>query len=121
MQIGFLNFYSGVMSARQERSNLIASNIANVDTPGYKAKDVDFNQVLDDSLKAEHSGSDISANDGEYFRASTTEGLNGNDVSLDNERIEYIQNAGEMQASATFLKQNTSDLITALRPNPSGN
>ena len=46
MQIGFLDLYSGVLNVRQERSSLIADNIANADTPGYKATDVSFQQAL---------------------------------------------------------------------------
>ena len=42
MEIGFLNFYSGVLGASQDRAALIANNIANADTPGFKAKDIDF-------------------------------------------------------------------------------
>jgi flagellar basal body rod protein FlgB len=50
MQIGFLNFYSGVMDARTERAALIADNVANADTPNYKAADIDFGAALDGAL-----------------------------------------------------------------------
>jgi len=35
MQIGFLDFYGGVLNVRQDRSELIANNIANADTPNF--------------------------------------------------------------------------------------
>jgi flagellar basal-body rod protein FlgB len=114
MQIQFLNLYNGVMNVREERSALIANNIANANTPGFKAQDVSFGAALATQLASPD------APVGPQYRASTTVALDGNDVSLDGERIEAAQNAEQLSASATFLHQSTSDLITALRPNPSG-
>ena len=45
-----LQFLSTAMAVANKRHNLIASNIANVDTPGYRAKDFDFEQVMRDTL-----------------------------------------------------------------------
>ena len=55
------------------------------------------------------------------YRTDGTVGLDGNDVDLDGERVEASENADQTEAAATFLHQSTSDLITALHPNPSGN
>jgi flagellar basal-body rod protein FlgB len=115
MQTGFLNFYDGVLSAGQTRSLLIANNIANADTPGFKAMDAPFDAGL-----AAQIGAGQATPTPEY-RANATVGLNGNDVSLDAERVEAVQNGEQLSAAATFLHQSTADLITALRPNPSGN
>ncbi len=112
MQIGFLNFYSGVMDVRAERAALIADNIANADTPNYHAVDIDFGAALQGAL----SGGDVAPE----YRADATVGLNGNDVSLDAERVELAANGEQMAGAAAFLRQSTSDLITAVRPNPSG-
>lgn len=116
MQTGFLNFYDGVISLGQARSSLIANNIANADTPGFKATDIPFDATL-----ATQIGDTGATTPDPQFRANATVGLNGNDVSLDNERVEALQNGEQMSAAATFLHQSTADLITALRPNPSGN
>jgi flagellar basal-body rod protein FlgB len=112
MQIGFLNFYSGVMDARTERAALIADNVANADTPNYKAADIDFGAALDGAL----NGHSVSPE----YRADATVALNGNDVSLDSERVELAANGEQLAGAAVFLRQSTSDLITAIRPNPSG-
>jgi len=114
MQIGFLNFYSGVLNVRQDRADLIANNIANADTPGYKAVDVNFDDALSGQV------SDPNSTPTAEYRTDVTVGLNGNDVSLDRERIEDAQNGEATEASATFLHQSTADLIAALRPNPGG-
>ncbi|MBU6448824.1 MAG: flagellar biosynthesis protein FlgB [Rhodospirillales bacterium] len=115
MQVGFLNFYGAIMNLRQERSDLIANNIANADTPNYKAVDLPFNAALSNAL-----GAPVSAASGVEFRQDGVVGLNGNDVSLDSERVEAAQNGQQLQASSIFLHQSTTDLVTALRPNPSG-
>jgi flagellar basal-body rod protein FlgB len=117
MQAGFLNFYDGVLSVAQDRAGLITNNIANADTPGFKARDVDFDALLAAQLGPTESDGGGAA----LYRASATVGLNGNDVSLDSERVEAAQNGEQMEEAATFLHQSTADLITALRPNPSGN
>jgi len=115
MQIGFLDFYGGVLNVRQDRSELIANNIANADTPNFKAVDLNFSSALAAQL------GDPSATDaGPQYRADATVGLNGNDVSLDAERVESADNGEAMEAAATFLHQSTADLVMALRPNPSG-
>jgi len=115
MQAGFLDLYNGVLNVRAERASLIAGNIANADTPGFKAQDIGFS----DALSAELANPAAAA--APQFRADATVALNGNDVSLDSERIEAAENANQLSAAATFLHQSTADLITALRPNPSGN
>ncbi len=115
MQIGFLDFYSGVLNVRQDRADLIANNIANADTPDYKAVDVPFSAALAGAL-----GAQTSSEPGSEYRQGGVVGLNGNDVSLDSERVEAAQNGQQMQASAVFLHQSTTDLVTALRPNPGG-
>jgi flagellar basal-body rod protein FlgB len=125
MQIGFLNLYGGVLNVRQERSSLIADNIANADTPGYKATDVSFQQALSAQLgdASSSSASSGSASNGSapMYRTDGKVGLDGNDVGLDGERVEAAQNAEQTEAATTFLHQATSDLITALHPNPAGN
>ena len=120
MQVGFIDFYSGVLNVRQERSDLIANNIANADTPNYKAVDVSFNGALASALGTENGQSSDAADAAPQYRADATVGLNGNDVSLDSERIEAASNGEAMVGATTFLHQSTTDLVMALRPNPGG-
>ncbi len=115
MHVGFLKLYGAVLNIRQERSDLIANNIANADTPGYKAVDLPFGAALASAM-----GIHIGSICGPEYRQGGVVGLNGNDVSLDSERLEATENGQEMQASAVFLHQSTVDLVTALRPNPGG-
>jgi flagellar basal-body rod protein FlgB len=115
MQVGFTDFYGAVLNARQESANLIANNIANADTPGYKAVDVSFASAL-----AAQLGDASGTGDAPQYRSDGVVALNGNDVSLDTERVNAAANAEAMQAATVFLHGATTDLVTALRPNPAG-
>lgn len=117
MQLDFVNFYAGVLDVGQQRASLVANNIANADTPGFKARDVDFNQALTARLE---DGSEEAVSAEPLYRAAAVVALDGNDVAIDSERIESAQNAQRMMGAATFLRQSTADLITALRPNAGG-
>ena len=125
MQLGFIDFYGGVLNARQESANLIANNIANADTPGYKAADVSFDAALSAQL-GDTDGASPSTNTttptetAPQYRTDGVVALNGNDVSLDTERVNAAANAEAMQSATVFLHQSTADLVTALRPNPAG-
>ncbi len=109
-----MDFYGSVLNVQQQRSDLIANNIANADTPNFKAMDVPF----DSALAAQLGDTGVSA--APQYRADGTVGLNGNDVSLDSERVEAAANGEQMMGATAFLHQATTDLVTALRPNPGG-
>jgi flagellar basal-body rod protein FlgB len=119
MQVGFLNFYGAVLDVGQQRATLVANNIANADTPGFKAQDVPFDAAMSAELDPSAGPDAIAAGAPEY-RADDTVALDGNDVAPDNERLEAAQNGERMIGASTFLHQSTADLVTALRPNPSG-
>ncbi len=114
MDLGFLNFYNSLLDVRDTRATLLANNIANADTPNYKAADIDFTAAL--STELANPGAPLIP----AYRADATVGLNGNDVALDSERLESAANGEGTAGAVTFLHQATSALITALRPNPSG-
>jgi flagellar basal-body rod protein FlgB len=117
MQVGFLSFYGSVLDVAQQRATLLANNLANADTPGFKAQDVPFDAAMSAELA---SNPDAIAAAAPEYRADDTVALDGNDVSPDNERLEAAENGERMIGATTFLHQSTADLVTALRPNPSG-
>ncbi|MBW4024860.1 MAG: flagellar basal body rod protein FlgB [Proteobacteria bacterium] len=119
MQVGFLNFYGAVLDLAQQRETLIANNIANADTPGFKAQDVPFDRALSAQL-TDGPDNSLLAGAAPQYRATGTVTLDGNDVSLDKERLEAAQNSERMIGASTFLHQATSALVMALRPNPGG-
>ena len=51
----YMNFNQTVLNVRSQRQQLLAANIANADTPNYKARDIDFASTLNNKLKAAQS------------------------------------------------------------------
>ena len=119
MQVGFISFYGSVLDVAQQRASLVANNIANADTPGFKAQDLSFDAAMNAEL-APSGDAGVGAAAGPQYRAGNTVALDGNDVAPDSERLEAAQNGERMIGATTFLHQSTADLVTALRPNPSG-
>ena len=109
------------------RSSLLATNIANADTPGYKARDMDFRAVLDKAAGASavqlratqkghigfdtRSGPDAPA----LYRVPLQPSLDGNTVDLQTERAEFTQNAVRYQSTLTFLNGRFKGLLTAIK------
>ena len=120
MQVGFLNVYGNILSVRENRAALIADNIANSDTPGYKAVDIPFEQTLGSQILDPNIAAMQANMLAPEYRTSSKVGLDGNDVSMDLERIEAAKNGEAMVGASTFLHQSTADLVMALRPNPGG-
>lgn len=110
----FLRFAQADLTLRESRQNLIATNLANVDTPNFKARDINFAQ----SLQAALAGASTAATP--LYLTSAPVRLDGNDVSPTREKLESLKNVGAMTKEVTFLHQSTSDLLTALKPNPNG-
>lgn len=109
-----LNFFAKALEVSGKTGRVIASDIANADTAGFKARGVNFDETLQASLQGQQDPG------AEYVRGLPT-GLDGNDVSLDFEGTRAAANAARERESLTFLKGTTQSLITALRPQGPGN
>ena len=129
MAISFSNalgIHEQALQLRDQRSQLLASNIANSDTPGYKARDIDFREVLRDaserqslSLHASHARH-IGFNDGgpqaeAQYRVPLQPSVDGNTVDEQIENAAFARNALEHQASFQFLNGKFTGLMKALR------
>lgn len=112
-QMGFVRYFGAALQAGARERRVIATDIANADTPGYKAQGVNF----DKALQARLQGANPTPT--QYVRGLPT-GLDGNDVSLDYESTQAAANATRLRESLTFLKNDTASLITALRPQGNG-
>ena len=121
-----LGIHQYSLGVRESRAELIAGNLANADTPGYKAKDLDFQQAMANASKRQgfamqrtHQNhfSHVSQNIGdEKFRIpNQADTGDGNTVEADVERNLYMQNALEYQASLSFLGSKFSGLQKALK------
>lgn len=109
------------LKVREERGKLIASNLANSDTPGYKAKDIDFRAALskeENSLAKTHKGHmglDTETSFHEKFRVPTQNSIDGNTVEDHIEKTKFAENAIQQQATLEFINSRISSLRSAIR------
>ena len=123
-----LGVHPHAMLIRSQRAEMLATNIANADTPGYKAKDIDFASALKTAKSNQLSGNSMvrtnekhiaggtrSVAGNELFRTpNQTDTGDGNSVDIQVERNLYTQNAMEYQASDQFLNGKFKGLKKAL-------
>jgi len=121
---GYLGIHAKALAVRDKRSAVIANNIANVDTPNFKAQDIDFKQVLkqfDNKLPmletshSQHMKPQDNLLMAMKFRVPQQGSLDGNTVNKDVETTEFARNAMQYQASLNFLNSKIKTVMTALR------
>ncbi len=128
-----LGTYSEAMSLRTYRQQVLASNIANADTPGYKARDFDFQSAFESAMgrsqgvsgvrlektAAGHMSGAGAGMDGVdlQYRTETQSAVDGNTVDMDVERSQIADNALQYQILAQFLSDKISGLRTAISSN----
>lgn len=124
-----LGLHEKALGFRAERASVLANNMANADTPNYKARDLDFASVLEAqqgggspavSVARTHSGhlqaeSLVDQAAGLRYRLPQQPSIDGNTVETQAEQARYTQNAIDFQASFTFLNGKFKGLMTALR------
>lgn len=109
-----------------KRASLIANNIANADTPGYLAKDLDFKNMLRAQIVSEDglSMADDSKNtsrvnfqsmDSLKYRIPNQVSADGNTVDINLEKSEFANNTMRWLASYTFINQSVKEIRSALR------
>ena len=112
------------LTLRDMRSTILAANMANVDTPNYKARDLNFRDILQGTGSVDimqvnherHMNSEFADSGGNLqFRVPNSPSLNGNTVEIDVEQNQYLDNAMRYQATLTFLNSRISGIKQALR------
>ena len=131
MAISFDNAFGvhpHTMLIRSQRAELLATNIANADTPGYKAKDIDFASALKAAKSHQQSGNNMVTTDAKHIAGGTrsvgsselfrtpnqSDTGDGNSVDIQVERNLYTQNSLEYQASLQFMSSKIKGLKKAI-------
>ncbi len=116
-----LDFHSQALTLRAERQRLIAGNIANADTPGYKARDFDFASALRDATSQQGAiASNVMNSSGRasptlrYALPSQTN-LDNNTVDMDRERANFMDNALKFDATLRFINGNVRSTLDAMK------
>ena len=132
-----LNFHQTALRVRNQRQELLASNIANADTPHYKARDIDFKSVMQTALKsgpgaisaqaaagqlqqtsgahlAGSASNGITSNGDVLFRSVVQGAMDGNTVDMDVERNEFVDNGIRYEASLNMMTGQIKKMLTAI-------
>ena len=106
-----LGFQSQALLLRAERQRLIASNIANADTPGYKAVDFDFTRALDEAVGRRGAASAPEL----LYRRPVQDALDGNSVEMDAERARFADNSVRYEAALKMLNAQIRSMLAAMQ------
>lgn len=124
-----LGIHPQALAVRARRAEILAANIANADTPNYKARDIDFRAVLGNArnpsvntrLTGTHSmhlpvGKNTDSLEAALlYRNPQQPSIDGNTVDSQMEYSQFSQNALQYQSSLTFLSHRIKNLMTAIR------
>lgn len=101
------------LALRSQRLNLLASNIANAATPGYKARDIDFDKALKMATDGKSLGDAVDS--ATEYRVPITPSLDGNTVELSTEQTLFAENAVQYRTSLSFLEGRVNTVKRALK------
>lgn len=115
--------HDDALALKARRMEVLSTNIANADTPGYKARDVDFHSVLSwkvgagalDTTHRRHLASPHSSDGGEVFTIPYNPSVDGNTVEIGLEQAKYGQAAMEYQATLDFIQGRLQSYKRALK------
>jgi flagellar basal-body rod protein FlgB len=114
------------LALKAQRNEVLATNLANADTPHYKARDIDFKAALDQvqqyqglglkATNARHISTALEPEGAELlYRVPEQPSLDGNTVDSRVEQAEFAENALQYQATLTFLGNRINGLRSAIR------
>ena len=124
-----LNFQGQALLLRSERQRLLAGNIANADTPGYQARDVNFAQALREATGGATTGGTLAATQAGHIAAPTgaraetnllyatasQTNLDRNSVDMDRERAAFADNGVKYEATLRFINGNVRTMLDAIK------
>ena len=126
-----LNFHTQALRIRDQRQQVLASNIANADTPNYKARDLDFKTALQGALLGSSAAGGttlatdspghlagkpgLAAEAGLLYRTPAQGSVDGNTVDLDAERAAFADNAIHYEFNLTRLTQQIKGVMAAIQ------
>lgn len=127
MTISFASAFAGydkTLEFRSARAAVLANNIANADTPNFKARDISFDSLLStESNKLQLAGSNARhisdstsslQSEGLLYRNASQPSLDGNNVDMQREQAEYAKNSLQFDTSFMFLDRKISGMRKAL-------
>ncbi|MDF1485800.1 flagellar basal body rod protein FlgB [Ramlibacter sp. H39-3-26] len=125
-----IDFQGKALQMRSDRQRLIASNIANADTPGYVARDFDFPSAMQQALEPQNRLGTNGATDPRHiplparmdgdggtlgYTLQTQPSLDNNTVDLDRERANFVDNSVRYEAALRFINGQAKLMLSAIQ------
>ncbi len=127
----YLGVHAAALDVRARRTELIANNLANADTPGYQARDLDFRAAMARASGEQTAGgvhltttspghiggatsADAATSPDLKYRTPLAPALDGNTVDAQLEQAAFAENAVRYQATLAFLNSKFRGLMTAI-------
>jgi flagellar basal-body rod protein FlgB len=127
-----LDFQAQALTLRAERQRIIAGNIANADTPGYVARDMDFAAALREATGNQPAGSTMTgqmgtspgeipigsgstAELGLKYAAPSQTSLDSNTVDMDRERASFAENSVKYEATLRFINYDVRNMLDSMK------
>ena len=113
----FLGIHGTALALREQRLQVLSANLANADTPNFKAQDLDFTSALQSALQpnaAAGDAIDAASQGARYERPSSQPSVDGNTVDGEREHALFAQAALEYRASLTFVESKVRGMLTAI-------
>lgn len=115
--------HADALDLKARRMELLSTNIANADTPGFKAKDIDFRKVLGweigkgvvETTHEKHLASPFALGGGEVYTIPYNTSVDGNTVEIGLEQAKFGKAAVEYQATLDFLQGRVNSFKRALK------
>ena len=138
-----LDFQAKALVIRADRQRVIASNIANADTPGYVGRDINFKEAMSAALGSSSasaplalagSGGNTSTSNARHIALQSTLGslngdgspslaytvqsqpaMDGNSVDMDHERASFVDNSVRYEATLRFINGSSKTILSAIQ------
>jgi len=127
-----LDFQAQALTLRAERQRIIAGNIANADTPGYVARDMDFASALREATGNQAAGTMMTgqmgtapgqipigtgstAELGLKYAAPSQTNLDSNTVDMDRERASFVENSVKYEATLRFINYDVRNMLDSMK------
>jgi flagellar basal-body rod protein FlgB len=111
----FLRFQTEALKLRSQRQEVLAANIANADTPDYKAVDFDFGKALAAATSAPAASAAQPQAPQLLYRQPAQASLDGNSVDMDAERAAFADNTVRYEAALKFLNAQLKNMLAAMQ------
>lgn len=125
----YFRVQESALKLRSARQEVLAANIANADTPGYKARDFDFGTAFQAAVDNRSGAAMVSSNSRHLqsssnqdlfgtpmmYRGESQSSIDGNTVNMDKEMAEFADNALRYQAALTFMQKRIETMKAAIQ------